>query len=122
MLLQYYLQFENGEQVDWIDRLSREMSVPENLSEGVSALQRIANLSHPQLCRVFRKTINRTPQQFVQELRLNYAYTLICNTDTSLEAIAALVGYSSFSHFCIIFKERFQQSPSGLRKSAIRYW
>ena len=122
MLLQYYLQFENGEQVDWIDRITREMNTPENLAEGVPALQRIANLSHPQLCRVFRRTINKTPQEFIRELRLNYAYAMVCNTDESFEKISAMVGYASFSHFSNIFKEHFQQSPSALRKTTIKYW
>lgn len=122
MLLQFYLQFENGEHVDWIDRITREMNTPENLAEGVSALQRIANLSHPQLCRVFRKTIDQTPQQFIKELRLNYAYAMICNTNEPFEKIAAMVGYASFSHFSDIFKKHFRQSPSALRKTTIKYW
>ena len=122
LILQYYLQFENGEQVDWLDRITREMNSPENLAEGVCALQRIANLSHPQLCRVFKRTVNRTPQQFIQELRLNYAYTLITNTGEPLESIASMVGYSSFSHFSCIFKQQFAQTPSALRKSTIKYW
>lgn len=122
MILQYYLQFENGEQVDWIDKITREMNTPENLAEGVSALQRIANLSHPQLCRVFRRTIDQTPQQFIKELRLNYAYAMICNTDEPFEKIAAMVGYASFSHFSDIFKKQFRQSPSALRKTTIKYW
>ena len=122
LILQYYLQFENGQQMDWADRITREMNSPENLAEGVQALQRITNLSHPQLCRVFRRTLSRTPQQFIRELRLNYAYTLISNTSEPLETIAMMVGYSSFSHFSDIFKKQFQQSPSALRKSAIKYW
>ena len=122
MILQYYLQYENGEQVEWIDRITREMNHPENLAKGVLALQRIANLSHSQLCRVFRRTLDQTPQQFIKEMRLNYAYAMICNTSEPFEKISAMVGYSSFSHFSIIFTERFHQSPSVLRKTTIKYW
>lgn len=122
MVLQYYLQFEYGEQIDWVDRITQEMNTPENLAEGVPALLRITNLSHSQLCRVFQRTVDRTPQQFIKELRLNYAYAMICNTDEPFEKIASMVGYASFSHFSNIFKTHFKQSPSSLRKTTIKYW
>ena len=121
-LLQYYLRLENGEQIDWINRLTREMNTPENLAKGISALQRIANLSRAQLCRVFRRMIDQTPQEFVTELRLNYAHTMVCNTDEPFEKIAAMVGYASYAHFSDIFKKQFQQSPSALRKATKQYW
>ena len=121
-LLQYYLRLENGEQIDWINRITREMNTPENLAKGISALQRIANLSRAQLCRVFRRMINQTPQEFVTELRLNYAHTMVCNTDEPFEKIAAMVGYASYAHFSDIFKKQFQQSPSALRKATKKYW
>lgn len=37
MLLQYYLMNQNSEQLDWIDRITREMNTPDNLAQGVPA-------------------------------------------------------------------------------------
>ena len=122
MLLQYYLMNQSSEQLNWIDRITREMNTPDNLAQGVVALQRISNLSHPQLCRVFKRILDQTPQQYIKELRLNYAYAMICNTNESFERIASMVGYASFSHFSSIFKRHFHQTPSSLRKTTIKYW
>lgn len=122
LLLQLYLQSHAVKHVNWIDQITEKMNTPDNLVLGVPALQKITNLSHPQLCRIFRRILNKTPQQYIKELRLNYAYSLVCNTSEPFEKIAALVGYASFSHFSIIFKEHFHQSPSSLRKETVKYW
>ena len=106
----------------WYSEIVQEMSTPENLSSGMPTLQRITNLSHSQLCRVFKKQFNQTPHQFIKELRLGYAYKLISNTNDSFENISALVGYSSFSHFSQAFKGRYSITPSALRKKNIQYW
>lgn len=122
LLLQLYVQSHVAKHVDWIDQITEKMNTPDNLALGVPALQKITNLSHSQLCRVFHRILDKTPQQYIKELRLNYAYTMICNTSEPFETIAAMVGYSSFSHFSIIFKEHFRQSPSALRKETAKYF
>ena len=106
----------------WYSEIVQEMSNPENLSSGMPTLQRITNLSHSQLCRVFKKQFNQTPHQFIKELRLGYAYKLISNTNDPFENISSLVGYSSFSHFSQAFKERYSITPSALRKKTTQYW
>ena len=41
-----------------------------NMAEGVTAMMRIANLSHAQLCRVMKKHKLQTPVSYVKEIRL----------------------------------------------------
>lgn len=119
---QCVLLAQGAENDFWIERVKREMNTPEHMAEGVSAIMRIANLSHPQLCRVFKKLINQTPQQFVKEIRLSYAYNMVRDTDLPYANIAEMVGYSSFSYFAQAFKARYQQTPSELRKKTMKYW
>lgn len=125
MLSQSYLSYFSvygATSTIWLNNLMQDMKKAENLAQGVSALQRLANMSRPQLCRVFRKYINETPQQYVREARLSYAYNLVCNTSLPFETIAGTIGYSSLSHFSVIFKTRFQCSPSELRKKTLKLW
>ena len=87
-------------------------------AEGVNAMVRLSGLSHAQLCRNLKKANGKTPQQMLKELRLSYAYELICSSEIPYEEIATSVGYSSFSHFSVTFKERYGITPSVLRKTA----
>lgn len=113
-----FLTLQANKSNEWIDNILLLMRQPKNLAEGIPALLRISNLSHAQLCRVIKKRTGYTPQQYIKNLRLNYAYDLIQSTNMHFEEIALTVGYSSFSHFSTSFKERFGISASNLRKTS----
>lgn len=120
MSLQFYIQ-DSYFKVDrrknrtpFLEALS-QFNTPENIREGVPALLRISNFSHAQLCRIMKKWMNVTPQQYVVDLRLNLALKLIQDCDLDLQSIAEQVGYSSFSHFNMIFSQRFRMTPAAMR-------
>ena len=118
MLLHEYLRTFETTSNSWSDRITAQMSTPENLAEGVPALIRISGLSHAQLCRNMKKHFDTTPRDFIRELRLAYAFELIHSTALPYEDISTLVGYSSFSHFSVSFKQRYGLTPSALRKTS----
>ena len=55
-------------------------------------------------------------KSYINELRLLRAYDDLIWTNESAEAISENLGFSSYSHFCKIFKDRYSISPSFLRK------
>lgn len=118
LTLQQYLQISSCPTADWVNQLVQKMNTPEHLAEGVPAMVRLSGVSHAQLCRNMKKENGMTPQQLIKELRLSYAYEMICSTDIPYEEIAISIGYSSFSHFSVTFKERYGITPSVLRKTA----
>ena len=95
-----------------------EMNKPENFREGVQAFLRISNFSHPQLCRLTKKWLGMTPNEYVVNLRMKYAYGFVTGSDMSIESIASSVGFSSYSHFSKIFNAHFGISPGEARRSA----
>jgi len=103
---------------EWMTQILEQMSKEENLVDGVPALLRLSHFSHAQLCRVIKQQLNMTPQQYVISLRMNYAYDMIQGTDVDIQDIAMRVGYSSFSHFSVTFKEKFGISPAQLRRNS----
>lgn len=120
-VLQMFLNTQLPPVSEWTNDALEMMNNREYLAEGVPALLRLSHLSHAQLCRVIKSQLNMTPQQYVKELRLNCAYDMIQGTEESCEDIALQVGYSSFSHFCTSFKEKFGISPAELRKRSSRF-
>ena len=94
-----------------------EMKKTENLHQGIPALIKLSHFSQSHLSRLIKKHFNMTLKEYINELRLQSAYSEIIITQKPLESIASNVGFSSFSHFNKIFKARFSITPSQLRKN-----
>lgn len=75
------------------------------------------HLSKRQLSRVLRQLFGKSFRQMLIEARLNRAAQLLAETDTSIEEIAALVGYTSLSGFYTAFKSRFGISALQYRRT-----
>lgn len=120
-MLQFYMLYlerplaSNNANAHLLDALA-QFNMPEHIREGVPALLRLTNFSHAQLCRVMKSSLGVTPQQYVVSLRLNLALELLQVSDLSLESIISQVGYSSLSHFNMIFTQRFGLTPSEARR------
>ena len=101
-----------------------KMNTPENIEEGVPALVRISGFSHGHLCRLMKKELDTTPVKYVNNLRLQYAANLLTSTTKDILSISMELGFSSFSHFITIFKEKYGISPSKYRStySNIHIW
>lgn len=113
-----FMSIAMGNHGDWTDQVMAQMRSPEHLREGITAFLRVSNLSHAQLCRVIKKRTGQTPQQYIKELRLQYAYELLLSTGDSCEEIALRVGYNSLSHFITSFKRQFGVTPAVLRRNS----
>lgn len=99
-----------------LQRAVKALKYQENLKIGIDAMVKISNYSHTQLARLMKKHMHITLQEYVQNVRLETAYNYIIFTSERLEEIAEKVGYASFSHFNIIFKNKFGITPAALRK------
>ena len=93
------------------------MYEPENIKKGLSALLSLSNYSHSHLSRLMKTYFHMTLHEYILNLRLEKAYHDIVFTQNTLEDISESVGYSSFSHFNRIFKQKYDITPSVLRKT-----
>lgn len=69
------------------------------------------------LSRVFSGTFHTNFNQYVNELRLNYACSLLQHTDQSVTDIWLNAGFNSQRTFNRVFKERYHISPREYRES-----
>ena len=95
-----------------------EMNRIENIKGGVPTFLTLANLSHAQLCRLTKKHLNLTPNEYVTQIRMEFAYSFITSTSIGFEDISDRIGFSSYSHFYKLFKNKYQVSPSQLRQKS----
>ena len=76
----------------------------------------MSGYSYSHLSRLMKHHLGATPHQFVLSLRLEAAYQRILFTSQDLTDIADAIGFESVSHFVQIFKHRFGETPTALRK------
>lgn len=69
------------------------------------------------LCRLFRKTFNMRPFEYLTRFRLQKAKEILAGPDNPLLAkVASLTGFNDVSYFCAIFKEHEGMTPVEFRK------
>ncbi len=65
--------------------------------------------------RRFKTALNKTPLQYLQEIRIENAKDLLKTSNLSISEIAYRVGYQDMSHFTGLFKKFLATTPSEYR-------
>lgn len=79
----------------------------------------LCNRSLSAFKRDFQKVMHTTPGKWLLEKRLNHALQLLGNKSKNVSEIAFESGFENASHFTRSFKERYQATPSALRKTLL---
>lgn len=72
-------------------------------------------LSKTVLHRKFKDILDETPNQFIRNLRLKKAETLLLNSDLTISEIAYLTGFNHSHYFIKCFKEVYEETPKSYR-------
>lgn len=98
-----------GRTIEYIDK---------NISEntGAAAIASHLHISKYHLCHLFKEKTGMTLSEYTLEKRLSEAKRLLLQTDKNISEISMDLGFSSFSYFCSIFKERNKKTPGEFRK------
>lgn len=72
------------------------------------------------LSRVFSKTFHMNFSQYLNEIRLNYAKSLLLYTSQSITAVYENAGFESQRTFNRAFKEHFRMSPRDFRSQNLK--
>lgn len=103
---------------EWLDSLHRKMQQPENFIKGLKKMQKMANCTPEHLCKSFRKYFNKTPTEYINELRIHHAARLLADTDDEIFSIALDLNFQSLSRFYHLFRKHYGMSPARFRKRA----
>ncbi len=76
-------------------------------------------LSRVHLHRKLKELTNQTPHDFLRNVRMKQAATLLAEKKHSISEVAALVGYTNLSTFSSAFKEIYGLSPSAYSKQQL---
>jgi AraC family cel operon transcriptional repressor len=95
----------------WLQHTLTQMNKHENFVEGIPALLRIAEKNHSYLSRSFKKHLQITPVNYINDLRLNYAANLLNETEMSILDISFESGFNNLSHFYHLFSRKYSLTP-----------
>ncbi|RKM62376.1 AraC family transcriptional regulator [Butyrivibrio sp. CB08] len=87
----------------------------------VSDLAAQCNLSEPHFRRIFATTINMSPIDYLNLVRIQNACKIMNKTDHSMEVVASECGFSTFSTFNRNFRKFLDTSPYQWKKNKDNY-
>jgi AraC-like DNA-binding protein len=93
--------------------LKEDFASPPSLED----LAREVGVSRSSLVAGFRQIVGQSVFGYIQELRMERARELLCDTAEPIKSIASAIGYCHLSSFTFAIHRRFAMSPSELRRS-----
>ena len=82
----------------------------------LESLSEMVSLSPAYTSTVFKQVTGQTITSYINAYRMGMAKKLLLETNKKLVDIYPLVGYSSLTYFCVLFKNMFGETPSQYRK------
>lgn len=79
-------------------------------------LATMVNMSRHHFCRLFRNIIGKPPVEYINQLRINKALSLLQESSLNVSEIAMTVGFNDSNYFSRMFKKYKQVSPSKMQK------
>jgi AraC family cel operon transcriptional repressor len=102
---------------DWIRAACSAITTNRNFAGGVPKLAELAGRSQEHLAREFRRYLNKTPTDFINEARLSYAAEKLATSGDSILSITYDCGLENLGHFYRLFHARFGCTPRAYRLS-----
>ena len=85
-----------------------------------STLARRAGMNTNAFIRMFKRITSQTPRQYLQNLRLKEASSLLHHGQLSIEAIAEKTGFNDRQHLNLMFRKSFRITPAQFRKNFLK--
>ncbi|MBQ2737295.1 MAG: AraC family transcriptional regulator [Clostridia bacterium] len=96
--------------IDFIAESTRERLTIEQLAE-------IIMVSPDYFTKMFKRSIGKTPIDYINAIRVNLSMQLLIDTNQSMPEIAEAVGFCNANYFHRIFKQYMDTSPLAYRKA-----
>lgn len=101
---------------DWIDNVL--IYIRRHLADSLTVpkIAEVFHLNDSYFSRKFKKYMDMSVMDYVNELRLQQAFQLLTNSSTSVQAIADQCGFPNHKSLISIFKKRYHMTPRAYRK------
>ena len=95
--------------------------IEKNFSKDLSVkdIAKHVNLSVFYFSRLFKRCTNKSPHEYLLNIRLNYSQKLLLTSTQTIEDISSECGFKSSTHFIRAFKNTIGVTPNKFRQSSI---
>ena len=104
---------------EWFSSLLIEINKQEFIDKSAKDIYALCNYSSNYTINAFKHYLGVTPGEYLLNLKMNYACSLLKNTNYTTLTISNAVGFYSLSYFTNTFKKKFGLTPSEYRNKAI---
>lgn len=87
----------------------------------ISKITSIMKIPRNRLFRLFREYMNKTPHEYISEIRLENARRRLESSENSIKEIAGLCGFEHIEVFHRVFMNKFNMSPGQYRRKVQPY-
>jgi AraC family cel operon transcriptional repressor len=99
----------------WIRETCKAVSQDRNFAGGMPTLARLAKRSPEHVAREFRRYLDRTPTDVINDARMSHAADRLATSDEEIVAIALDCGLENLGHFYRLFHARYGCTPRDYR-------
>lgn len=85
----------------------------------ISQIAKICNVSEPNIYSLFKRKLNKTPNEIRNNILCDKAISMLTTTNKSVQEISDILGFSSTSYFRKILKIYTDKTPLKIRKEAV---
>ena len=103
--------FSNRNMPSWLVTFLSELHKPEVFTQRISEIIKLTHYSHSYICSQFKYYMQKTLNDYLLELRMNYAASLLSSPNISVFEVAMQLGYTAPTNFIAAFKKYFNISP-----------
>lgn len=103
---------------DWFKQLLEELDTKELSDFNYEKMLKKANVSQSYLWKTFKKYLDTTPTDYINNMKLEYAYDLIISTHMPLLDVCMVAGFNNYSYFHRLFLEKYKLTPNRVRERA----
>src|SRR5215831_11161331 len=115
-----YFLFNNYQKQATTNRFAYVVNyIQNNLHENINikTLSKLAYMSEPHFFRCFKQEFGVTPVEFILEMRIKAAKSMLQTSDLTLKEIGFSCGFNSMNYFLKMFKRYTGHTPAQYRKS-----
>lgn len=126
LVYDYLIEFHRLMDADADSARSRQLSmllpalryIHDNFRSDVSMTQlsEIIGVTPQHFCRIFRKTLNIRPNEYLTQMRLDEAKRLLAERNISVSDAAEKSGFTNAGYFSTVFRKREGMSPAQYKK------
>lgn len=115
-LVSDYFSFVKGKEAGQrINKVCRHIQQHASTTIALGDVAAMVNLTPSAFCRFFKRVTGKTFSDYVNEVRIGHACSLLTETDQTVSEIAFATGYESLTYFNRVFLRKKGESPRSFR-------